>query len=737
MRTRFLAVVLTLVATPLAAAPVAAATPAGLPSRASILTAAKLAADYYRPTFAHTTLSPTNGWSWSTYAAGVHALYQQTGDARYLADGMAWGNANSWQITTVQTNPDTILAGQTYYDLNRIDPSASLAAMDSRMATDLTALPLSRYDWIDALFMGLPNWTRWATRTGNLAYLDKLDALYAWTKDSGATSSRCAGTPSQPGLYDATRHLWYRDCTFVGSVDANGQPVFWSRGNGWVIAAMANVLATLPAGSDRAAKYADMLRTMAAALLPLQGSDGFWRTSLLDAPLYPQAETSGTALITYALASGIRTGVLDASTYLPVVTRAWSGLSSVALQPSGFVTDCQPTAAAPGALYTAPAPRTPPTSTSAGTVNADSPPFCTGAFLLAASAVAQLVPSLSTGRPVAYSAQQVGNEATRVDDGDMTTRWSASGFPQSVTVDLGSVQSIGDAMVVPYQDRAYRYRIDVSTDDAQWTTAVDRTTNTVAGSQLLDFAATSARWVRLTVTGVYADPTTWVSIQEFAVYPPSAGSAVTTYASDAFARTVTGGFGVADVGGSWTLAGTAARFAVSGGVGRLSLTAPGAGLAAFLPGGSSRDVDVLADAGTDKAATGGGTYVAVAARHTANGDYRIKVKRAATGPVTLYLSKFVAGVETTIASAAVPGLTPLVSDVVRLRLRVVGAGPTTLSAKVWKVGGAEPAAWQLTATDATAALQVSGALGVWSYLSGTSTNAPIVTTIDNLVATAP
>src|SRR3954447_18805123 len=115
MRTRLLAVVLTLAATPLAAAPVAAAAPLaaapvaaaappGLPSRASILTAAKLAADYYRLTFAHTTLSPTNGWSWSTYAAGVHALYQQTGDARYLADGMAWGNANSWQITTVQTN---------------------------------------------------------------------------------------------------------------------------------------------------------------------------------------------------------------------------------------------------------------------------------------------------------------------------------------------------------------------------------------------------------------------------------------------------------------------------------------------------------------------------------------------------------------------------------------------------------------------------------------------------------
>ena len=246
-----------------------------LPSHTSIVVAAKRALDYYRPTYATTTLTPRNGWSWGTYFQGVHEVYRHAGDARYQADGMAWGRSNAWQLNTVETNPDTIKAGEVYHRLHETDPTASLDAMDAKMSADLTGLPLSRYDWIDALFMGLPNWALWSARTGSPAYLDKLDALFRWTRDQGATGSRCGGrVPPQSGLYDASAGLWYRDCRFVGAKDVNGLPVFWSRGNGWVIAAMADVLQSLPAGDPRAATYAGMLRTMAASLAPLQGADG-------------------------------------------------------------------------------------------------------------------------------------------------------------------------------------------------------------------------------------------------------------------------------------------------------------------------------------------------------------------------------------------------------------------------------------------------------------------------------
>jgi rhamnogalacturonyl hydrolase YesR len=501
---------------------VTSAVVAGLPTYSSIVNAAKLATAYYRTTYAHTTVTPKNGWSWSTYTQGVQTLFGQVGDQEYLNDNLAWGTSNSWAVSTAETNPDPVKSLQTYYDLNALDSTASLTKADAEMANDLTKLPVSQYDWVDALFMGLPDWTRWATRTGNSAYLDKMDALYVWTRDEGATSSRCAGsTPSQPGLFSSAQGLWYRDCTFVDAKDVNGKPIFWSRGNGWAIAAMAQVLQTLPTSDPRRAKYVSMLQTMAAALAPLQGSDGFWRASLLDPSLYPQPETSGTALITYALAYGIQAGLLSSATYLPVVAKAWNGLSTIALQPSGFVTDCQAGGVGPAAPYTAKAPVTAQTSTSSGSVNSDEPPFCAGAFLLAGAQVAQLITSPSTGRPVAFTSQQVGNEATRVDDGNVTTRWSASGFPESVTIDLGANTSISNAKVVPYLDRAYRYRVETSTDNSHWTTVIDRTANSTGGSLIDNFTtgAVSARYVRLTVTSVSGGGTTWVSIQEFAVYP--------------------------------------------------------------------------------------------------------------------------------------------------------------------------------------------------------------------------
>lgn len=492
------ALVLAVLVAPTARAATPVSSTVDLPRHSTVVTAAKKAADYYRTTYATTTVTPKNGWSWSTYFQGVQALYRTSGDQRYLNDGLAWGTSNSWGITTNQyeTDPNNLKAAQTYFDLNALSSTASLTAADTLMAKDLTTQPSTAYSWADALFMGLPDYPRWATRTANGAYLDKMDALYASTRGA---------------LFDPTQGLWFRDPTFIGKTDANGKAIYWARANGWVIASMALVLQSLPANDPRRAQYASMLQTMAARLVQLQGSDGMWRSSLLDAPLYPQPETSSTALITYALGYGIESGLLNASTYLPAVAKAWQGLTTISLQSSGFLTSCQGAASGPGASYTA---------TSSTNINRDSPPFCVGAFLLAGSEVARLTSSPSTGKPVTYTGQQVGNEASHVDDGNLTTRWSAEVFPKSVTIDLGASYRLSNAMVVPYLDRAYRYRIQTSTNNTSWTTVVDRTTNTATGSRLDDFSTgtVTARYARLTVTGVYGVTTDWASIQEFAVY---------------------------------------------------------------------------------------------------------------------------------------------------------------------------------------------------------------------------
>ena len=67
-------------------------------------------------------------------------------------------------------------------------------------------------------------------------------------------------------------------------------------------------------------------------------------------------------------------------------------------------------------------------------------------------------------------------------------------------------------------------------------------------------------------------------------------------------------------------------------------------------------------------------------------------------------------------------------------MRTSGTAPTTLQTKVWKDGQAEPAAWQRTATDATASLQAPGGIGVVTYLSTTTTNVPLVIGFDELRA---
>jgi rhamnogalacturonyl hydrolase YesR len=146
---------------------------------------------------------------------------------------------------------------------------------------------------------------RYVKATGDTAALDLMHAMYWDTKAF---------------LYDPAQQLFWRDSTFLNT------NTYWSRGNGWVIASTARILDDLPPGDAHRADYEDLLRTMAARLITLQGSDGYWRSNLLDPTAFPNPESSGTAFFTYALAWGINHGVLDRSATLDAVTRGWGAL---------------------------------------------------------------------------------------------------------------------------------------------------------------------------------------------------------------------------------------------------------------------------------------------------------------------------------------------------------------------------------------------------------------------------
>ncbi|WP_200961305.1 LamG domain-containing protein [Phycicoccus sp. Soil802] len=207
-------------------------------------------------------------------------------------------------------------------------------------------------------------------------------------------------------------------------------------------------------------------------------------------------------------------------------------------------------------------------------------------------------------------------------------------------------------------------------------------------------------------------------------------TAPTVFARDDFGRTVTGGWGTADVGGAWTIGGPTTRWSVGGGTGKVSLNA-GDGYTAYLPSVSSTGTEVKTLVTTDKVPTGGGQYVSVIGRRVSSTvDYRAKVRMAAGGAVAVWLTRNQSGAETVLSSATLAGVSYNAGDSLRVRLQATGTAPTTLRVKVWKVGASEPAAWALTSTDNTGGFQAAGSAGLYPYLSGSTTNGPVVYSID-------
>ncbi len=214
-------------------------------------------------------------------------------------------------------------------------------------------------------------------------------------------------------------------------------------------------------------------------------------------------------------------------------------------------------------------------------------------------------------------------------------------------------------------------------------------------------------------------------------------------AADDFGRTVAIGWGSADVGGAWTPS-SASNFAVSNGTGSLTMKTAGSGPAVYLNSASANDADLQFTFSPDKEATGGGYYLTAVGRRVANvGEYRAKVHVLAGGSVRVALTfSSSTNVESTlVAEANVPNLSVNAGDVLQVRFQASGTSATSLRAKVWKLASPEPASWIVSTVDSRAGMQTSGGIGLWTYLSSTATNGPLVFRVDNLrlvrASTAP
>jgi rhamnogalacturonyl hydrolase YesR len=321
---------------------------------------------------AHSREQFSQDWTFAALYRGLLAAGDTLHDQRYKDAMVATGTQFDWKPGSRETVADDQAVSYLYLALYRQSHDPKMLGPTKSEFDRLLALPdvctegcpaghdqnTPTWWWCDALFMAPPVWAQLAGITGNRAYLDHLDKQW-W-----ATSAL---------LYDPNEHLYSRDASFLNKHQANGKKIFWSRGNGWVIAGLALVLEQMPMNYPNRPKYAAQFREMAERLRSIQGDDGLWRPGLLDPNAYPLPEVSGSAFYVYAMAWGIRQGLLDRATFLPAVKKGWAGLLAH-VYADGRLGSIQPIGAAPDQYK----PQT-------------SYVFGVGAFLMAGSEISELI----------------------------------------------------------------------------------------------------------------------------------------------------------------------------------------------------------------------------------------------------------------------------------------------------------------------------------------------------------
>jgi len=254
-------------------------------------------------------------WTFAALYDGLLAASKTTGDHRYHDRVLQVADDNQWQMGPRFAHADDEAIGLTYLAFYAENQKPEEITPTREELNKLLARPddprKNLWWWCDALYMAPPVLAQLSVATGDHRYIDFLNR--EWWITSNA-------------LYDPAEHLYFRDDSFFTMHEANGQKVFWSRGNGWVLAGLAMVLERMPPNYPDRAKYEKQFKDMAARIASLQKSDGLWRASLLDPDSYPNPEISGSGFFTYAMAWGIHHQLLDRKTYLPVVQKSWQGM---------------------------------------------------------------------------------------------------------------------------------------------------------------------------------------------------------------------------------------------------------------------------------------------------------------------------------------------------------------------------------------------------------------------------
>mgnify|MGYP003630017783 CR=1 FL=1 len=277
-------------------------------------------------------IAPTD-WTAGAYYVGVARAHKATKDMMYMAALKNQGYWNNWETFDRMHHADDVAISYSYLYIdgnggrkNFVDLEPTKKFLDAHLyeddnwkaGTDKSDMGKTiLWWWCDALFMAPPVLNLYAKHTKRPKYLDDMHKFYMETYNQ---------------LYDEEEQLFARDMRFVwqgnenDTKEPNGKKVFWSRGNGWVIAGLALILDDMPADYKHRPFYEKLYKEMAAKMLKIQPEDGLWRTSLLCPETYDHGEVSGSGFHTFALAWGINNGLVDKK-HTPAVKKAWKALA--------------------------------------------------------------------------------------------------------------------------------------------------------------------------------------------------------------------------------------------------------------------------------------------------------------------------------------------------------------------------------------------------------------------------
>ena len=254
-------------------------------------------------------------WARSVFYSGIIRAYEGTKDKAYLNEAVRWSESLNYKLGDRYRHADDHTRGQTYLGIYAVNKKPEILKETIKVYDSLIRNPKPGRDewwWCDALFMSPPVLARLAAVTGEQKYNDYMNKMWWDTTDF---------------LFDKKENLFYRDKSFFDRRSPNGKKIFWSRGNGWVMGGLVQVLEYLPKSNSAYKRYEELYLKMAQKIVTLQQADGLWRPNLADPLEYTNKETSGSAFFVFALAWGINHGYLDKPTYLPVVKKGWDGLN--------------------------------------------------------------------------------------------------------------------------------------------------------------------------------------------------------------------------------------------------------------------------------------------------------------------------------------------------------------------------------------------------------------------------